>query len=112
LQHACAQFDADCGEYPNTLSQLAVPHASRPLLADGTTAPVHTYQGPYLTGQGGVGGGVIPLNPFVAASVTKTETAGTTCGNARAHWVYDNNSGHIYSGIEGTCLDGTKFDQL
>jgi type II secretion system protein G len=118
LRHATEQFSADCGDYPSGLDQLTVAAGGVPTLANGTTCPAGVYKGPYLTGQGGVGGGSIPLNPFASSTVNQTTAdawvVGTAVGTGADAWVYNEtgDQGMIYSGVNGTCLDGTPFAEL
>ncbi len=84
LRQAVEMFQADCGVYPKRLEDLIEPYDTRlPYLAAGL------YKGPYLASQGGIGGGSLPRNPYVArddADVTH-------------HWSYD--------GVKGTLTFAT-----
>jgi type II secretion system protein G len=103
IRSAVAAFQADTGVYPTALADIVATTAPTEGVTEaGATAtiPDGSYKGPYLTVKGGIGGGGLPMNPFIAA----TET------DATAHWTYLN--GNVTSAVTGTTLDGRDYSTL
>lgn len=87
LRSSVENFHADTGCYPAAFSGLTATAGTTPaaISDDGTTVaavaavPAGTYKGPYLTGQGGIDGGAIPVNPYV-------KETGTEATDVAASW--------------------------
>ena len=91
LRSAIETFQADCGGYPNVLTDLTVATAPSQVYIAGvlTNLPAGSYKGPYLNAQGGIAGTPsIPRNPY------------STSPTVSVHWGLDN-SGKVTIGSGG-----------
>ena len=73
LRNAVELYQTDCGSYP--LGTVFAGLTVKPLITD---VPEGAWKGPYLNGQGGIGGASIPRNPYISASET----------DITKHWSY------------------------
>ena len=84
IRSALETYQSDCGGYPSTLGGLTVAGTYYPTGSGTAVAlPANVWKGPYLSAQGGIGGGSIPRNPYVT---TATESD---------HWTYTGTAGLI-----------------
>ena len=108
IRTAIGHFEADCGCFPASLDDLLVAAADEP--ATGVDAagaevdiPTGSYEGPYLTAAGGIGGTGMPINPFMTDPDKRDDVD--------EHWTYAN--GIVTAAVpEGTALDGTPYNEL
>ncbi len=89
LRHAIEMFQADCGGYPSGTDLAGLSAQPAQYIPYGTTTaanlPANVWKGPYLSSQGGIGGGAIPRNPYIVS----TDVA------VANHWSYTAASGTI-----------------
>ena len=106
IRNAVANFNADCGTYPTSLSDLLV-----------TSAPSYVvssaWKGPYLNSTGYpicATGSALPQNPVVySSSLTgETATAPSSSTTPAANWYYQSASGVVLPGVLGTTHDGSS----
>jgi len=111
LRSGIAQFSADCGCNPTALTDLVVTTAPGTGIDDSgasVTIPTGSFQGPYLSRQGGIGGTAIgiPINPFTPLVSGALDT---TIGN---HWGYTNGVVSAKYPTSGSTLDGIPYASL
>ena len=102
LRTALATFETDTGLYPVGLRDLVAPPTTGTDAGDTVVLP-GTYKGPYLTQNGGVEGIGIPVNPFGPSGASAT---------VETHWGYTSATGQVYSGVDGTSMDGEPLTNL
>lgn len=113
IRVAIEQFQADTGLYPAALIDLTAAKSNPPkngVNEDGgtETIPTGSYQGPYLSGLGGIGTTGIPANPYKSPS-----DANYT--DVTAHWSYHvGGPGIVHPAVPlaGTTLDGVPYREL
>ena len=89
LRNSIQQFEADCGDYPSSTSQLmTVPSGGNG--GTGIALDVTGWQGPYLR----TPDGNLPADPFTASSTT---------------WSYTASTGHVQSGSTLTAINGDAY---
>lgn len=89
LRNSIQQFEADCGDYPASTSQLmTVPSGGNG--GTGIALDVTGWQGPYLR----TPDGNLPADPFTASSTT---------------WSYTASTGHVQSGSTLTAINGDNY---
>jgi prepilin-type N-terminal cleavage/methylation domain-containing protein len=94
IRMAVSQFQADTGVWPADLDDL-VQTADDDVTAE---IPGNSYNGPYLTENGGIAGTGVPANPFAdATSATLTD-----------HWRYDSADGTVT--VPDAYADRTTMD--
>ena len=110
LRNAIEQFDADTGAYPTALTDIVRAKADPPATGvdesgNSVDIPAGSYQGPYLSPQGGVNNNGIPVNPF-----KNTEDADFT--DETAHWTYADGVVHPTVPASGSTLDKIPYQSL
>lgn len=109
LRNALEQFQADTGLYPINTTDLVALRSNPPpqgVTEGGVTQdiPAGTYQGPYLSPQGGINNSGLPVNPFI-------DPQDPTYADPTSHWNYAGGIVHP-AAPTGTTLDGVAYDQL
>jgi general secretion pathway protein G len=89
IRNAIQQFEADCGDYPSSASQLmTTPSAGNG--GTGIALDVAGWQGPYLR----TADNNLPKDPFTDSSTT---------------WAYTASTGHVQSGSTLTAINGDNY---
>jgi len=91
IRNALGLFQAQCGDYPNALTDIMATSAPA---SGGTGVMINPadWKGPYLT----TPNGALPNNPVTGSNVEGTD------------WVYDKTNGAVHAKA-GTAKDGTDY---
>ncbi len=112
LRNGLAQFQADTGSYPNSLTDLVDTQNNPPTTGEdgaggtGVKIPAGSYKGPYLATMGGIDNSGIPINPFAPIPT------GTLSTDLPANWNYSQGLVHPAVPTTGCTLDGIPYQQL